>query len=59
MPRTEQDRLDEELFWINMYLADVSRPKNSDRVIQLTKRKKKKLKNDLNLLHLRMIFNDI
>lgn len=40
MPRTEKDRLDDELFWINMYLADYSRPKNSNKVIQLTKRKK-------------------
>lgn len=40
MPRTEKDRLDAELFWINMYLAEDSRPKNSDKVIQLTKRKK-------------------
>ena len=40
MPRTEKDRLDDELFWINMYLAEDSRPKNSDKVIQLTKRRK-------------------
>ena len=44
MPRTEKDRLDDELFWINMYLAEDSIPKNSDKVIQLTKCKKK-LKN--------------
>ena len=38
MPRTEKDKLDEDLFWINVYLD--SRPKNSDTTIQLTKRKK-------------------
>lgn len=40
IPRTEKDRLDDELFWINLDLAEDSRPKNSDKVIQLTKRKK-------------------
>lgn len=39
MPRTEMDLLEEELFWINMYLDDDG-PKNSDKVIRLTKRKK-------------------
>lgn len=39
MPRTEIDLLEEELFWINMYLDDDG-PKNSDKVIRLTKRKK-------------------
>ena len=39
MPRTEMDLLEEELFWINMYLADDG-PKNADKVIRLTKRKK-------------------
>ena len=40
LPRTEKDRLDEELFWINLSLAEDSIPKNSDEVIKLTKRKK-------------------
>ena len=39
MPRTEIDLLEEELFWINLYLAD-NGPKNADKVIRLTKRKK-------------------
>lgn len=39
MPRTEIDLLEEELFWINLYLADDG-PKNADKVIRLTKRKK-------------------
>lgn len=39
IPRTEIDLLEEELFWINMYLDDDG-PKNSDKVIRLTKRKK-------------------
>lgn len=40
MPRTEKDKLEEELFWINLYLDDVLRSKNSDKVICVTKRKK-------------------
>ena len=40
LPRTEQERLEEELFWINMYLDENSSPKNSYKVISLTKRKK-------------------
>lgn len=40
MPRTEKDKLEEELFWINMYLGDYNRPKNSDKVSRFTKRKK-------------------
>ena len=40
LPRTEQERLEEELFCINLYLDDGSRPKNSYKVISLTKRKK-------------------
>lgn len=39
MPRTEIDLLEEELFWINMYLDDDG-PKDSYKVITLTKRKK-------------------
>lgn len=36
--RTEKDKLEEELFWINLYLDDG--PKNSYIVSRLTKRKK-------------------
>ena len=39
IPRKEEDSLEEELFWINLYLDD-TRPKSNDRSIQLTKRKK-------------------
>ncbi len=39
MPRTEMDLLEEELFWINLYLDEYGH-KNSDKVIRLTKRKK-------------------
>lgn len=39
LPRKEEDSLEEELFWINLYLDD-TRPKCNDRSIQLTKRKK-------------------
>ena len=40
LPRLEKERLEEELFWINLYLDDGRRPKNSYKVISLTKRKK-------------------
>lgn len=44
MPRTEKDKLEDELFCINLaldlYLEDYSRLENSDKVIRLTKRKK-------------------
>ena len=39
MPRTEMDLLEEELFWINLYLDEYGH-KNSNKVIRLTKRKK-------------------
>lgn len=56
MPRTEKDKLEEELFWINMYLDDYNRPKNSDKVSRFTKRKKE-IEERFKLIELEEDFN--